>query len=154
MPYPSRTVDRFWSKVKKTRTCWVWTGGVGVSDYGRFSVTSNKEKSAHRMAWELANGPTPEGLQVLHTCDNKICVRLKHLFVGTHTDNMRDKKRKGRQYRPQGELHHRTKFSNEDVLQIRLLYKQGFTQPQLATQFGVYPSTINRIVNNKRWKHI
>jgi HNH endonuclease len=70
--------------------CHNWTGTVGRAGYGRVQV------SAHRLAYELAHGPIPDGLLVLHKCDNPVCCNPDHLFLGTSADNMADKVRKGR----------------------------------------------------------
>lgn len=85
--------DYFWSRVDKSGECWVWTGGTIGGGYGRFSAA---KILAHRHAWALTNGPVPDGLDVLHRCDNPPCVRPDHLFLGTHTENMRDMTSKGR----------------------------------------------------------
>lgn len=88
---------RFWRHVDKSGDCWVWTArrakgskGYGLTTIGRVTV------KAHRLSWQLANGPIPSGLHVCHRCDNPPCVRPDHLFLGTHQDNMADKVRKGR----------------------------------------------------------
>jgi hypothetical protein len=105
--------ERFWAKVNKDgptqphmdTPCWAWTAATHEG-YGVFIVPGSeeyREQRAHRLSWTLANGPIPEGLQVLHRCDNPACVRVDHLFLGTHTDNMRDmvaKNRHAMQVRP------------------------------------------------------
>lgn len=92
-------VRRFWAKVHKSDGCWEWTG-KRASGYGRFVTPPGRRMwSAHRYSWTLANGPIPDGLFVLHHCDNKPCVRPEHLFLGTNADNMRDAWRKGRLFR-------------------------------------------------------
>lgn len=89
--------ERFWSNVQKTDGCWVWTG-CRSHDYGLMGA--NKARIlAHRFSWELHYGPIPNGLGVLHRCDNPPCVRPDHLFLGTFEDNMKDKIAKGRQAR-------------------------------------------------------
>lgn len=76
--------------------CWQWTGGCFVSGYGQIKV-AGKPWKAHRLAWTLTNGEVPDGLFVLHRCDNPKCVRLDHLFLGTNADNSADMVAKGRQ---------------------------------------------------------
>lgn len=92
---------RFWGKVEKTATCWIWKGALNSDGYGNTIMPkpSRKNMYAHRRSWEEANGPIPKGQQVLHRCDTPACVNPAHLFLGTHDDNMADKRRKGREYR-------------------------------------------------------
>ena len=87
--------ERFWVKVVRGPDCWNWNGGKLVEGYGRF-VDRGKYVLAHRVSWEIHNGPIPEGLCVLHRCDNPPCTNPDHLFVGTHGDNARDRAAKGR----------------------------------------------------------
>lgn len=92
---------RFWSHVDKTGDCWLWTASVFKDryGYGKFNAASEKPTRvvyAHRFSWELANGPIPDGLWVLHHCDNPPCVRPDHLFLGTQSANVADMHSKGR----------------------------------------------------------
>lgn len=97
MPYPARPLaDRFWPKVRKSDGCWEWTRATTTHGYGKFSVATAVWDRAHRVAWKLTNGPIPDGMFVCHHCDNPLCVRPDHLFLGTHGDNMRDASTKGR----------------------------------------------------------
>lgn len=91
--------DRFWEKVVKTASCWLWTGSAGGFGYGQLhSGTKYNRKllRTHRLSWEIHNGKVPDGLCVLHKCDNPKCVNPDHLFLGTHKDNAQDCMKKGR----------------------------------------------------------
>jgi hypothetical protein len=103
--------DRFWPKVNKRGPdeCWEWNGCTKPFGYGFISRRpSGNSELAHRVSWELANGPIPDGLYVLHRCDNPPCVNPNHLFLGDYGDNARDRaaKKRGFQERkthcPQG----------------------------------------------------
>ncbi len=96
---PPRPVqERFESKyIKDLSGCWLWQAGKDSNGYGKLQI-SGKSTGAHRISWELTNGPVPEGMLVLHTCDTPNCVNSNHLFIGTNTDNMRDKVSKGRDF--------------------------------------------------------
>lgn len=89
---------RFWSKVKVGQGgCWLWQAAIlGRTGYGSYQFGRKRKERAHRIAWQLENGPIPAGISVLHRCDVPACVNPDHLFLGTHADNMRDKTLKGR----------------------------------------------------------
>lgn len=94
---PRPIAERFWEKTHwSSGGCWEWTAACYPNGYGHFMRVKHKVVLAHRMAYELANGSIPEGLLVLHRCDNRRCVRPDHLWVGTQSDNMRDMHTKGR----------------------------------------------------------
>lgn len=92
--YPTLS-DRFWAKVRKSDGCWPWIKSRQPYGYGRFNY-QGKQVQAHRVAWILTNGPIPDDLCVLHSCDNPPCCNPDHLFLGTKGDNNRDCIRKGR----------------------------------------------------------
>src|SRR3990167_3652620 len=129
--------ERFWSKVDKSGDCWIWTGAK-ISGYPIFRV-GNKLIRGHRYSWELCNGKIPEGLFACHHCDNPSCVRPDHIFLGTHTDNMRDARQKGRL---------KTLFLTEkDVWNIRLDYRpHRVTAKQLSEKYDVSVGAIYNIV--------
>jgi len=88
--------QRFWDKVNKKAQngCWEWTSAIRGNGYGAFFThlidEGRKCHGAHRYSWQIVNGQIPNGLWVLHKCDNRICVNPEHLFLGDRTDNMRD----------------------------------------------------------------
>jgi hypothetical protein len=145
--------DRFFAKVNKTDSCWLWTGCRTAGKYGYFSL--GKLMPAHRASWLIHNGPIPEGQCVCHRCDNPICVNPAHLFLGTHKTNAEDRNGKRREAR--GERHGLAKLTEEDVRQIRALvdpnrYHNGSST--VARQFGIDRLTVNAIVHRKTWTHI
>lgn len=87
--------ERLAARVNKTASCWIWNGCKGKDGYGAITYRQ-KYMSAHRAAYIVANGLIPDGMFVCHHCDNKLCVRPDHLFVGTPQDNVLDCVKKGR----------------------------------------------------------
>lgn len=97
------SAKKFWANVDKSGECWRWLGTpLLTGGYGRLRV-DGKATKAHRRAYELAVGPIPAGLFVLHRCDNPICVRPDHLWLGTAADNNADMMRKGRFWNGRGQ---------------------------------------------------
>ena len=136
--------------------CILWTGSRAAHGYGHIGGTVDGRRTmllAHRVAWELANGPIPDGLQILHRCDNPPCINVDHLFLGTHMDNHVDKAQKGRG--PRGEKNPKAKLAAHHVREIRKRYASAtVTQLQLAKEYHVHLSTIERIVAKTSWGHI
>ena len=91
------TMNRFWDKVVKTDTCWLWVGSKTAQGYGRFRI-GKKLFLSHRVSWNLINEEIPHELCALHTCDNPSCVNPEHLFLGTKKDNAQDKINKKRDH--------------------------------------------------------
>lgn len=154
--------ERFWPKVNKRSgtfgidgtfptECWEWIASVAKNGYGEFNI-NRRSHGSHRVAWELTVGPIPSGLWVLHQCDNRKCVNPDHLFLGTVTDNNKDKIKKGRSNR--GEKHGHAKLTAKDVVDIRIKVDSGITQTAIAKIYGVDPSTISYICNNKTWSFV
>ena len=86
-------IERVWDVIDRRGPddCWLWTACVNSKGYGRIGQKS----IAHRVVWELTNGPIPDGLLVLHRCNTPACCNVAHLYLGTNWDNMRDRKRAG-----------------------------------------------------------
>lgn len=137
--------------------CILWTkyglpSGYGLLYTGNGHAGTHKGHLTHRVAYELAYGPIPEGFVVCHKCDTPACVNPDHLFVGTQAANILDKVLKGRQQK--GETHVSSKLSQADVLEIRKLAAAGVTQRELARRFGTHFGNINAIVLRKSWRHV
>lgn len=148
-------MDRFWNKVRKTRGCWYWEAATVSKDpqvaYGVFWYQRRNHR-AHRMSWTLTNGEIPEGMHVLHKCDNPRCVKPDHLFIGNRSDNMQDSANKGRNgMQRYPEKSHWTKLTTVKVREIRKLIKRKVMQKKIASRFGVHPDTIRRIGNRELW---
>lgn len=129
--------ERLFARVTRVNDCLVWTGSTDAAGYGRLVVGSRidgtrRHEGVHRVAWMHYHGPIPDGMEVLHTCDNPPCVERGHLFLGNHATNMLDMAAKGRG------LH---KLTLADVARIRT---GGERIVDLAQELGVSPSTVHR----------
>lgn len=146
--------QRFWEKVEKTDGCWLWVASKTQRGYGKFSGGKRHFWiRASRFSYELAYGPIPKGMCVLHKCDNAACVRPDHLFLGTQEDNLSDMTAKGRRYIPssKGENNGRAKLTTRQVTEIRERLAGGERRSVLAKHYGVCLSSINNIVWGKTW---
>lgn len=147
------TPARFWSRVEKTDTCWLWTGELNSKGYGVFATAPFGTKQAHRYSWILHYGPIPKGMNVCHHCDNPRCVRAPgHLFLGTPKDNSQDASRKGRM--PRGERCYFAKLTEPQALEILQLSTSGASRDELALRYNVSKQTITRIKLGQNWKHL
>ena len=123
------------------KATWLWNFTVKIGNEW-------KHELAHRLVWQLTNDPIPEGLWVLHHCDNKSCVNPAHLFLGTIQDNLRDMRQKGRGRNGM------TRLAPSQVAEIRCLYASGrYSQRALATRFGCTVANISLIALRKSWKN-
>lgn len=158
----TRLEVRFWAKVDRDGPvpshcpelgpCWVWTASTFKDGYGQITIRPPKRsRKAHQVAWELAHGPIPESMCVLHRCDNRPCVRLDHLFLGTIGANNRDMWAKGRsnfQLRPDD----RAKLTRDQAAAIATRYAAGETNKvNLACEFGISSRAVWNIVNGRAW---
>jgi|GEM_PF-1842294 len=137
--------QRFWEKVKKTKGCWEWAGSCMRLGYGMFRL-DGLWQPAHRVAWKLVNGEIPEGLDILHKCDNRKCVNPNHLSIGTQNDNMYDMVKKGRQWK---------KLLDFQVAEIRKRHEEQDESVQmLANEYGVSIRLVRGIVKREFRKHV
>ena len=143
--------DRFWLKVGRPdepSACWMWKASR-LGGGGAFAVGSRKDGTArvvyaHRHAWELVNGPIPEGMVVRHTCGQPLCCKPAHLELGTH-------QRRG--YR--GPRNGCAKLDEARVLEIRAKHAAGGrTQKSLAEEYGLTQGGVSAIIRRRNWKHV
>jgi hypothetical protein len=145
--------QRFWRKVSKTESCWIWTGNKSSGRYGEINKFGGHHLiKSHRASWILHYGPIPEGYSVCHRCDNPACVRPDHLWIGTHDQNMKDMVSKGRSRGLSGERHNLAKLNQDAVAYIRKHHNpQKRIGGMLARKFGVTRHTICSVFHNKSW---
>lgn len=140
----SRPLDvRFWEKVDKRspEECWPWTGATTFGGYGVIGLGRDHLIRAHRLSFEMHEGPIPKGLIIRHRCDNPGCVNPAHLIPGTQKQNMDDAVRRGR---TRG---HPRKLTDEDVANIRLRVRSGEKKIRLAAEYSVARSYITLLTN-------
>jgi hypothetical protein len=131
--------------------CIIWRGSYDTKGYGRVKIRGKYHK-AHRIAYEAAVGPIPEGLFICHRCGNPACVNPEHLYAGTQKENCADRDRHGRT--PRGIDHHRAKLTPEKVLSIRARGAQGARQKQIAQEFGISATQVRNVQKRKQWGHV
>lgn len=159
---PQERINAFWNKVNKDGStpahcpelgqCWEWIAYCNNKGYG-VQLWYEGNKKAHCISWVLVNGNIPNGLWVLHKCDNPACVRPDHLFLGTAQDNVDDRERKRRGNHLSGENNNNCKLTDAQVEEIRSQYatlKQ--TYQSLASQFGVSRSHIGKLITRRHIK--
>lgn len=159
----SKPVCRFWDRVNKDGPvhpvhgqCWVWTGCTTDAGYGRFRIGNQVVIGVHCFSYGEFVGSVPDGLFVLHRCDNRVCVRPSHLFLGTNQDNSQDMVNKERQAK--GEANGNSKLTEDDVREIRRRYcrwsQSRSNLRELMHEFGVAKAAVQNILSRKTWKHV
>lgn len=144
--------ERFLEKFVVSETgCWEWTGLKGKWGYGTIGY-DRRTCLAHRIAYELFKDPIPQGLLVLHRCDNPGCVNPDHLFLGTNDDNMRDMAAKGRSTK--GSRNTESKLTEEIVARMRDRHARGESYVSIARAYGVNETTARRAIRGLTWTHV
>jgi len=151
--------DRFWAKViKNDDGCWGWTGGTAKFGYGsiRDWKDGNRLWLAHRLSWTLHNGAIPQGMAVLHRCDNPPCNRPDHLFLGTKADNVADMIAKGRERHIGNANPHpwKAKFTEDHVREIRQRRAAGESYTTISLGMLIPVGTVRQIASRQTWKHV
>jgi transposase len=121
--------ERFWSRVKKTRSCWLWEGRTHML------VCGDGRVAAHHLSYSMHVRPIPDGWCVRRVCGNNSCVRPEHLEV----------------FQQKGSNHPRAKLTEGEVLMLIAQAKDGVARTQLAERYGVSVSTVGQIINRKIW---
>ncbi len=179
-----KLAERFWRKVNRcvADECWNWLGAKTGNGYGAFKA-HGKTMPAHRFSYEVGCANIPVNALVCHHCDNPICVNPKHLFIGTHGDNMRDMRSKNRnitgdkhfsrlfperlargdrhglRLHPEcvarGERNGNAKLDSDDVRKIRkAIADGGASQRDIAKRFNVTKHVVSKIKLLKSWRHV
>lgn len=149
--------ERFFRHIEKTDACWLWQGRLVGKGYGSIGLggAGAKQKLVHRLSYEIHKGQIPEGMVVMHKCDNPRCVNPDHLEAGTQSQNIKDAFARGRKMNlpsgVKGEACGASKLMEADVLNIR---ESKLSFSKLAAAYGVNKSTIERIKYRKTWRHI
>jgi len=133
--------------------CILWQGKMHENGYG---LVYDPEVQKHVRAHRYIMKPIPEGMIVMHTCDNRACVNPKHLKISTQSENLKDmyiKSRQGVRKFPKGSDHHFTTLTNEQVVEIKQRAKPGLFR-KLAKEYGVSKTTIRNIHIGYTWSHV
>lgn len=140
---------RFWILCGKRKGCWEWMGARNKNGYGTIHA-DKKTLLAHRYSYELNYGPIPEGMVVMHDCDNPACTNYSHLILGTDKTNAEDRERKGRGGNRKGEANGRAKLTSD---QVQFVLELGPRQNKSATArlLGVRDSAIGHILSGRNW---
>lgn len=143
--------------VVRPNGCWEWTGTFSSSGYGLIGF-QGRSIGAHVFSFWQVHGRFPaEGLEILHSCDNRWCVASQHLSEGTHAQNMADAYARERRTptRILGTAQVSAKLDEERVRQIRASYAEGgLTYKELAQEHGVSIKVIFNVVKRKTWRHV
>jgi hypothetical protein len=137
--------DRFFEKIRKTSSCWVWIGGKQSDGYGRI-LAGDRSRLAHCVSYEMLVGPIPAGAEVCHECDNRACVNPKHLFLGSHKENMIDARDKGRMRAVNRLPNHCGLFGESLAAKVVELRLTGLSQQRIADILGIGQTSVSRML--------
>lgn len=141
---------RFYSKVEQTSGCHNWMAGLDTYGYGQFWLAGRNRVAPH-VAWEIAERSRTPATMLLHTCDNRRCVRLDHLYEGDAQQNAMDCNQRNR--RPRGDHSPRSKLTSEQVIEIKALLGR-VSQENLGRRFSISQTAISSIRTGRTWAHV
>lgn len=153
-PTNASVADRFLSNTASCPPCdcLIWLGApTNKQGYGRFLYEGKTPEPAHRSSYRLFVGEIPEGLWVLHTCDNRLCVNPRHLYAGTRRQNVDDMVKRGRSYKPSGSRNPKSKLNESLIPEIKRMLSLGWSCAATAKRFGVSKATISSINVGRYW---
>ena len=146
-------MDRFMDKAVPVSEsgCWIWIGGVTGSGYGAMKI-NGKMVGAHRVSYDLHNADLCGDREILHSCDNPLCVNPDHLSAGTHQDNMADQVAKQRH--AIGSRNHFSSLDEGKVSKIKEQLRLGREGKDIAAEFGITPPAVSKIKLGHTWRHV
>ena len=150
---PDIIAARFWAKVEKGDGCWEWQGSRQKRGYGLFRIKGRLHK-AHRAALMMSGVEVPDGLCVLHSCDNPPCCNPAHLRLGTKGENNTERHAKGRTVVPPrrtGEDAWASKLTNHRVREMRQWRSEGLTYAEIGRRAGISARHSYDVVNGLYW---
>jgi hypothetical protein len=133
--------------------CWPWTGSVSHNGYGRM-YACGRSHNATRLLWSLVHGDIPQGFLICHHCDNPSCMNLRHLYLGTPADNMRDRTARGRTKGPKGERNHSAKLTEDDVRLMRQMRNKGASLTEIMQRFNITACPASMAYRGLTWRHV
>lgn len=143
-------------EVDEETGCWEWQNRLDEWGHGRIA-DGDKQRYAHRVAYELEHGEIPDGKQINHACRNPSCVNPDHLYAGTQLENVHDEIDAGVWYdsRPKGEQVGTSKLTESEVAELKRRYRdEDISQLELGKQYGIGQTQVSRIVRGKWWKDV
>lgn len=151
-----RRAATFWASVKTDddpALCWPWLGHCSSLGYGQTTL-GNRHTLAHRLAYQLTHGSIPDGLAILHRCDNPPCCNPSHLYAGTLQRNALDREERGRSRPRRGHLNTFAKLTPAQVREIRRRHAAGETYKALGAEFGLHPQNIGRVCRGEGYRNV
>lgn len=156
-PLRTEWLARFWEKVaspENANDCWLWQGVPNKDGYGTFRNNEGDCDTAHRASYVIHHGPIPDGKQVLHSCDVRLCVNEAHIYAGTQQQNVDDMRIRGRRGALRGRDRANAKLTEHKVRRIRIEHARGSSFYALGNKYGVNRAVVARVVKRVSWPHV